>query len=190
MARDKNSLSDYLRSLYGIEPLPLQEEIELARRIQAGDEDALDRLVTHNLRFVVSILKELPTWHHGTIELEDLVGYGNFWLLHAAKKWIPSNGARFATYAKPFILKGVRRDVDNTSNLIRLPVNVSEELRRMQYQERHMTQELGREPRACELAQRLEISESRLYQLRGYLLREPTSLESFNQEHMSEESEE
>ena len=190
MPKDKNSLSDYLRSLYGIEPLPVEEEVRLAGLIQDGDEDALERLVTHNLRFVVSILKELPAWHHGSIPIEDLVGYGNYHLLQAARRWTPTNGARFATYAKQFVLKGVRRDVDNTSNIIRLPVNVSELIKRMKYQERILSQELGRDARPSELADRMGISERRVHQLKGYLVREPTSIEAFKQDQLSEESEE
>jgi len=188
--KDKNSLSDYLRSLYGIDPLSVEEEVRLAGLIQAGDEDALDKLVTHNLRFVVSILKELASWHHGSIPIEDLVGYGNYWLLYAAKRWTPTNGARFATYAKQFILKGVRRDVDNTSNIIRLPVNVSEEIKRMRYAERILSQSLGREPRPGEVAQHMGIGEERVQQLQGYLIREPSSLEAHRQDQLTEESEE
>ena len=87
-------------------------------------------------------------------------------------------------------LKGVRRALDNEWSLIRVPVNVAEEIRRMKYTERAMGQELGRDPTDAELADRLKIHVSRLDQLREHITREPASLESFNQEKFQEENEE
>ena len=72
MRNDKNALSDYLRSLYNVHPLPLEEEEELSRRIQAGDDLALEKLIKHNLRFVVSVIKDTPAWHHGSVPIESL----------------------------------------------------------------------------------------------------------------------
>lgn len=158
--------------------------------IQAGDSRALDKLIRHNLRFVVSVVKETPAWHHSSVPFEDLIAIGNESMLRAAKKWVPKNGARFATYAKPFIVKGIRRALDNEWSLIRVPVNIAEEIRRMKYNERVMTQELGRDPTDQELADRLLIHPSRLTELREFIAREPSSLESFNQEKFQEESEE
>jgi len=187
---DRSAISSYLGRLYSVQPLPLAEEERLAGMIAAGDNAALDKLVRHNLRFVVSVVKETPAWHHGSVPFEDLIAMGNEALIRAAKKWTPKNGARFATYAKPFILKGVRRALDNEWSLIRVPVNVAEEIRRMKYTERVMGQELGREPTDAELADRLKIHVSRLDQLREHITREPASLETFNQEKFQEESEE
>jgi RNA polymerase primary sigma factor len=185
---DKNALSDYLRSLYNVEPLTLEEEESLARRIQAGDEMALEKLITHNLRFVVSVIKNTPAWHHGTMPMEDLLAMGNEALLKAGRRWVPKNNSRFATYAINFILKDVRRGIDNYGNLIRIPVNVAEEIRRMKYTERVLTQKLGREPRSSELADELEIHEKRVTKLKALLLREPVSLDTYNQEKFQEES--
>lgn len=190
MRTDKNALSDYLRSLYDIKPLPLEEEEALSRRIQAGDESALEKLITHNLRFVVSVIKDTPAWHHGSVPMEDLLAMGNEALLKAGRRWVPKNNARFATYAKNFILKDVRRGIDNYGNIIRIPVNVAEEIRRMKYTERILTQKLGREPKTSELADALQVHESRINKLRGYLLREPVSLDAYNQEKFQEDSEE
>jgi RNA polymerase primary sigma factor len=185
---DKNALSDYLRSLYNVEPLTLEEEESLARRIQAGDEMALEKLITHNLRFVVSVIKNTPAWHHGSMPMEDLLAMGNEALLKAGRRWVPKNNSRFATYAVNFILKDVRRGIDNYGNLIRIPVNVAEEIRRMKYTERVLTQKLGREPRSSELADELEIHEKRVTKLKALLLREPVSLDTYNQEKFQEES--
>lgn len=189
MANDKNSLSDYLRGLYAVKVLPLEEEERLAKMIQAGDAAALDKLVRHNLRFVVSVVKDTPAWHHGSVPFEDLISMGNEALVRAARKWVPKNGARFATYAKPFIMKGVRRAMDNEESLIRIPVNVAEEVRKMQYTERVMTQELRRKPTPAELSDRMRVHESRVSELQNLTAREPVSLEMYNQEKFQEDVE-
>lgn len=190
MRNDKNALSDYLRSLYDIKTLPLEEEEKLSERIQKGDDLALEKLVKHNLRFVVSVIKDTPAWHHGSVPMDDLLAMGNEALLKAGKRWVPKNGARFATYAKNFIMKDVRRGIDNYGNMIRIPVNVAEEIRKMKYTERILLQKLGREPRASELADAMEVHESRIIKLRGYLLREPVSLDAYNQEKFQEDGDE
>lgn len=190
MKRDKTALSDYIRVLYRHPVLPVNEEERLSKMIQAGDNAALDKLVRHNLRFVISVVKDMPAWHHSAVPFEDLVAMGNEALLKAAKRWVPKNGARFATYAKPFIIKGVRRALDNEWSLIRVPVNVLEEIRRMKYSERVLSQELGREPTTRELADKLKVHEDRVNDLRNMLSMEPVSLEVYNQEKFQEESEE
>jgi RNA polymerase primary sigma factor len=188
----RSSITNYLGGLYRTQPqpLPLEEEERLAGMIAAGDQAALDKLIRHNLRFVVSVVKETPAWHHGVVPFEDLIAMGNEALIRAARRWVPKNNARFATYAKPFIIKGVRRALDNEWALIRVPVNIAEEIRRMKYAERVLTQELRRAPTDEELADRLLVHVSRLDELRACIVKEPTSIESFNQEKFKEESEE
>lgn len=190
MPNDSSAVSIYLRGLYAYQPLPQHEEERLAGMIQAGDSNALDKLVRHNLRFVVSVIKSTPAWHHGSVPFEDLIAMGNEALLRAARRWRPKNGAKFITYAKPFIIKGVRRALDNEWNMIRVPVNVAEEIRRMKYFERVLTQEAGRDPTDEELANRLEVHVSKIASLREYLQREPTSLETFNPEKFQEDNDE
>jgi len=184
----KNSLSDYMRSLYGIQPLTVEEERNLATRISQGDDLALEKLVTHNLRFAVTTIKNTPTWHHSGVDMEDLIGFGNEALLLAARKWKPMDNIRFISYARQVILTEVNRGVANTKNLIRLPVNVTEEIRRMRYTERTLTQQLGREPTVHELAQKLNVSPLRIAELNGILNKEPISLENFNTEHLGDET--
>ena len=184
MRTTRNSLSDYLKSLYAIHPLTHEEEIVLSQRIQQGDEYALEKLVTHNLRFVVSTIKQTPTWQHSTVPMEDLLGYGNEALIDAAKKWIPKNNARFVTYAKKFILRGVNRAVANTSNLIRLPVNWVEEIRRMKYAERLLTQEIGRTPSSRELADKMGVATKHINHIKTLLMKEPISLDVINNDHL------
>ena len=187
MRNRRNSLSDYMKSLYGIEPLTMQEERELAERIAKGDELALETLVTHNLRFVVTTIKNTPTWHHSGVDMEDLIGLGNEALLLAAKKWKPMDDIRFISYARQVILTEVNRGVANTKNLIRLPVNVTEEIRRMRYTERILTQKLGREPTLNEVSKELNADPLRVAELNGILNKEPISLENFNTEHLGDD---
>ena len=188
MANDYDTLNHYLQSLFGIDPRPVEEEHNLAKQIQAGDHRALEKLVKHNLRFVVFLLKNTTAWQHGMTSVEDLINIGNEQLVKSAKRWIPTNNARFATYARSFILKGTRRELDNTSNMIRLPVNVSEQIKKMNYNNRALSQVLGRKPKASEIATMMGVHENVVLKLQSYIGREPVSLESIDEErHMEDD---
>jgi RNA polymerase primary sigma factor len=181
---NRSALSDYLKLLYDYEPLSQEEEITLSERIHSGDMLALEKLVTHNLRFVVSTIKATPMWQHSSVPMEDLLGFGNEELINAAKKWKPKNNARFVTYAKKFIIRGVNRAVANTSNLIRLPVNWIEEIRRMKYAERLLSQELGRVPTSKELADKMGVPVKQINHVQTLLLKEPISLDVVNNDYL------
>lgn len=190
MSNERNSLSMFLAQLYSINPLTVAEEHALAPKVQAGDPNAIDKLITHNLRYVVSLVKRLPTWTYGRVDIEDLVSAGYEGMLVASKRWEPKEGIRFIGFAKPFIERSVMRCVENTANLIRLPVNVSEEIRKMKYHERILMQEVGRQPTVHELAERLGVETMRIHQLRGFIQREPKSLDAINTEHLEMDGEE
>jgi RNA polymerase primary sigma factor len=183
----KNALTDYLQSLYGIPTLTQEEEADLAYRIAQGDDYALEKLVTHNLRFVVSVIKKMPNWSHSNMPMEDLLSFGNEALMNAARKWQPQGKIRFASYAKKFIQLDVQRGVANTKNIIRLPVNITEEVRRIKYATRMLTQELGRTPTDRELAIKLNVSPNRIAYINSILNKEPVSLEIYNSEHLDQE---
>jgi RNA polymerase primary sigma factor len=180
-------LTDYLQSLYGVDILPTEEEHRLAYRIAEGDQKALDKLIKHNLRFVVYIVRKMTAWKYSRMPLEDLLAMGNEQLTIAARRWTPTNNARFATYARSFIEKGVRRELDNTANLIRLPVNIMEAVKKMNYNERALSQVLGRKPKISEVATMMGVDEERVRLLQSYLTREPVSLEHLNEERFLEE---
>ena len=186
--KENDILSDYLQALYGVEPLEVAEEHRLAKLIAKGDDLALEKLVTHNLRFVVYVVRKMTAWHHGKVPVEDILAMGNEALLIAAKRWEPKNNARFATYAKSFIEKGVRRDLDNTANLIRLPINIMEQIKKLNYNKRNLTQILGREPKISELATIMGVSEGKIHQLQGHINKEPISLNNLKQEKYAEEN--
>lgn len=182
--------TDYLQSLYGIRTLSTAEEHELAKKIADGDDEALEKLVTHNLRFVPHVVTKMTAWQHGKTPMEDILAIGNEMLLVAARRWKPYKDVPFAGYARPFIERGVRRELDNTSNTIRLPINIMEELKRMNYNERALSQVLGRKPSVAELATIIGCTTTRIHQLRGYVSREPISLDNLNSESLHEENEE
>ena len=189
---DNDIKTDYLQELMrmNIPTLSLDEERALGLRIAQGDDKALDRLVKHNLRFVPYVLKSGSYWQHSKMPVEDVIGIGNEMLIIAAKRWKPMGNIRFSAFARPFIIRGVQRELDNTSNIIRLPINVMEGIKRMNYNEQALAQVLGRMPTAQELATLMDVPTSKIHQLKGYLSREPVSLDALNQERHSEENEE
>ena len=187
--KENDVLSDYLQSLYGIDPLPMEEEHRLATLIANGDETALNKLVTHNLRFVVYVVRQMTAWNHGKIPIEDMIGMGNEALLQAARKWTtPTNDARFATFAKPFIEMGVRRDIDNTVNIIRLPINIMEQIKKLNYNTNLLSKTLNRKPTTAELAKVMHMSKSKINELQNHINREPVSIHNLKQEKYMEES--
>lgn len=175
-------LTDYLQSLHGIPVLTHEEEWELASKACNGDEKAIEKLVKHNLRFVVFTVRKLAAWNHSRVPQEDIIGLGNEGLLKAARQWKPTNGAKFATYAKPFILRAVERGLDNTENIVRIPIKVREEIRKMTYMERMLTNVLGRTPSTVELSSVLNKDSKRINQLKFFLIQEPSSLDAINTE--------
>lgn len=180
-------LTDYLQSLHGVAVLDHEEEYRLADLIAKGDALAIDKLVTHNLRFVVYTVRKLAAWNHSRVPQEDLIGFGNEGLLKAARQWKPTNGAKFATYAKPFILRAVERGLDNTENIVRIPIKVREEIRKMTYTERALTNALGRTPTNSEIASVMGKPLSRVQQLKFFLLQEPSSLDAINSDKVEDD---
>ena len=181
MVRDNDSLTSYLQGMMAedIRGLTKEEEYALAERIAQGDRVALDALIRHNLRLVVYMMRKTTAWQHSSIPPEDLIQLGNVGLVLAAKKWVPTKNARFASYAGNYILRYVTRQLDNTERTIRLPINVVESVKKMSYVERQLKQVLGREPKIQELANEMGVSTRKVSQLKGYVLREPVSLEGF-----------
>lgn len=185
--------TDYLQELMAMDipTLPLKYEHELGHRIAKGDEDAYDELVKHNLRLVpYMVSSKMTAWHHGKTPMDDLIQMGNEALLLAARRWKPTKGVRFSSYACAFIRRFVLRELNNTENVIRLPVNIMQDIKKMRYEEQALSQILGRSPSVAEVAKVLGVAVKRVHQLQGYLVREPISLDSLENEKFNEESEE
>jgi len=192
MANDKDIKTDYLQELMriNIPVLPFEEQKALAERIQKGDEEALDKLVTHSLRFVLHTVSKMSCWQHSKVPHEDIIAIGNEMLIVAAKRWKPIGNIKFSAFARKFIIRGVQRELDNTANIIRLPVNIMEALKKMNYTERALSQVLGRKPTVQELATILNTTPTKVHQLRGYISREPISLDNIEQDKHFEEQDE
>jgi RNA polymerase primary sigma factor len=143
--------------LQDIQKLPLikdpAEERRLARRVQRGDEKAAERLVTANLRCVISYVKKYQG--HG-LDLSELVAIGNEGLLKAVKKFDPDQGVKFISYAVWWVRQAVLKALAEQTRSVRIPLNQNSQLIRMSRTETYLSQELGREPTDNEIAKALE----------------------------------
>jgi RNA polymerase primary sigma factor len=150
------SFDQYLRD---IQKLPMitdpAEEKRLARRALAGDEAAAERLVTANLRFVISYVKKYQG--HG-LDLSELVAIGNEGLLKAVRKFDPEHGVKFISYAVWWVRQAVLKALAEQTRSVRIPLNQNSALIRMSRAETFLTQELGREPTDQEIALALNDS--------------------------------
>src|SRR5512147_887679 len=139
--------------LQDIQKLPLiqdpEEERRLARRAQKGDEKAAERLVTANLRFVISYVKKYQG--HG-LDLSELVAIGNEGLLKAVRKFDPDHGVKFISYAVWWVRQAVLKALAEQTRSVRIPLNQNSHLIKMSKAEGFLTQELGREPTDAEIA--------------------------------------
>jgi RNA polymerase primary sigma factor len=143
--------------LQDIQKLPLIKDVEveraLARRAQQGDPAAAERLVTANLRFVISYVKKYQG--HG-LDLSELVAIGNEGLLKAVRKFDPDQGVKFISYAVWWVRQAVLKALAEQTRSVRIPLNQNSHLIRMARTETYLTQELGREPTDEEIARALE----------------------------------
>jgi len=168
------NLAVYLGEISRIPLLTREQEVELARRIRAGEETAKQQLIEANLRLVVQIARR---YINRGLPLPDLIEEGNIGLLRAAEKYEPDRGTRFSTYATWWIRQAVSRALANQARTIRLPVHVEMLLGRYKREHRRLTQTLGRTPTAGELAQALGASEEQVEELEELGL-QPVSLDA------------
>ena len=168
------NLGVYLAEIARIPLLTREEEQALARRVQAGDEAAKQRLVEANLRLVVQIARR---YLNRGLPLPDLIEEGNLGLLRAVEKFAPERGTRFSTYATWWIRQAVTRALANQARTIRLPVHVELLLARYVREQSRLTQTLGRTPTAEELAQALGTSAREIAELEE-VRQHPVSLDA------------
>lgn len=145
----------YLRSIGRIRLLTAAEEIELARRIQIGDDIAKKKLVQANLRLVVSIAKK---YQGRGLPLLDLIQEGNLGLIRAAEKFDAERGYKFSTYATWWVRQGITRAIADKSRTIRVPVHMVETINNLRKVTRKLSQDLDRKPTLEELAKAMEVS--------------------------------
>src|SRR6059036_1779679 len=152
---ERDILDQYL---YEVSTYPLlkgTEEIEVARRIRAGDPDALQELVQRNLRFVISVAKK---YQNRGMPLIDLIGEGNVGLLTAARKFDPDQGVKFISYAVWWIRQAILAAIARHGRTVRVPLNRTADLSRITRTSETLRQELRREPTAEEVAAEVGLS--------------------------------
>jgi len=150
---EHSSLRLYLRDAVETPLLTPQEEVNLARRIQKGDEAAREHMIRANLRLVIKIAREYEDYG---LPLLDLVNEGNIGLMRAVERFDPDRGAKLSTYAAWWIKQSIKRALSNQSKSIRLPIHVVQELARMKKAEVRLEADLGRPATDAELAGELE----------------------------------
>ena len=164
----------YLKEIGRVELLNHDQEIELAKRILEGDEQAKKELAAANLRLVVSIAKRYVG--RGMLFL-DLIQEGNMGLIKAVEKFDYTKGFKFSTYATWWIRQSVTRALADHARTIRVPVHMVETINRMSKMQRKLTLELGYEPSTKELATALDMTEEKVLEIMQ-IAREPASLET------------
>ncbi len=164
----------YLKEIGKIPLLSAEEELELARKISEGDEEAKKRMVEANLRLVVSVAKH---YLGRGMQLLDLIQEGNMGLLKAVEKFDYTKGYKFSTYATWWIRQSITRAVADQARTIRIPVHMVETINRVSRTSRSLVQELGREPTLFEISEHLGISEEKIAEVMK-IAQDPVSLET------------
>lgn len=164
----------YLKEIGKIPLLTMEEEIELAKRMELGDERAKKRLAEANLRLVVSIAKR---YVGRGMQFLDLIQEGNLGLIKAVDKFDYRKGYKFSTYATWWIRQAITRAIADQARTIRIPVHMVETINRLIRTSRQLVQELGREPTAEEIAEKMEIPVERVREIRK-ISQDPVSLET------------
>lgn len=164
----------YLKEIGKVPLLTAEEEIELAKRMEEGDEEAKKKLAEANLRLVVSIAKRYVG--RGMLFL-DLIQEGNLGLIKAVEKFDYRKGYKFSTYATWWIRQAITRAIADQARTIRIPVHMVETINKLIRVSRQLLQELGREPLPEEIAKEMDISEERVREILK-ISQEPVSLET------------
>ena len=164
----------YLKEIGKVPLLDAEEEKELARRMSDGDEEAKNKLVEANLRLVVSIAKRYVG--KGMFFL-DLIQEGNLGLMKAVEKFDYKKGYKFSTYATWWIRQAITRAIADQARTIRIPVHMVETIHKVSRYSRQMLQELGREPTADEIGEKMGMSADRVRDIMK-IAQDPVSLET------------
>ena len=155
--RETASLDKYLHDIGKVELITAEEEVELARKIKDGDQEALEKLTKANLRFVVSVAKQ---YQNQGLSLPDLINEGNLGLIKAAQRFDETRGFKFISYAVWWIRQSILQALAEQSRIVRLPLNKIGTINKINKAYAFLEQEYEREPRADEIAALLDITES------------------------------
>ena len=153
--RESQSLEKYLQEIGKVDLLTPEEEVDLAKRIKQGDQEALEKLTKANLRFVVSVAKQ---YQNQGLSLSDLINEGNLGLIKAAQRFDETRGFKFISYAVWWIRQSILQALAEQSRIVRLPLNKVGSLNKINKAFSELEQAYEREPSPEELAEMLEIS--------------------------------
>ena len=153
---EEGSLDQYLRDISQFPLITRDEEVRLAQLIRQNDQEALEKLVRSNLRFVVSVAKK---YQNQGVSLSDLINEGNLGLIRAAHKFDETKGIKFISYAVWWIRQAILQALAEQSRIVRVPLNRAGTLHRIGKRANALLQELGREATHAEIAEEMEISE-------------------------------
>ena len=165
MTTEKNdtAIKVYLREIGRIALLTPEQEIELAVKIKKGDGQARARMISSNLRLVVTIAQDYANLG---LPLLDLISEGNVGLTIAVDRFDPSKGAKLSTYAAWWIRQSIKRALSNQGRTIRLPVHLGEKISKMRRVALHLSEEIGREPTDDELGEEIGIASEKVSHLK------------------------
>jgi len=153
--RETASLDKYLQEIGKVDLITADEEVELAQRIKAGDQIALEKLTKANLRFVVSVAKQ---YQNQGLTLPDLINEGNLGLIKAAKRFDETRGFKFISYAVWWIRQSILQALAEQSRIVRLPLNKIGSINKINKMYAFLEQENEREPSPEEIAQKLDMT--------------------------------
>ena len=157
--RESASLDKYLQEIGTYELISVEEEVELARRIKKGDQDAIEKLTRANLRFVVSVAKQ---YQNQGLSLPDLINEGNLGLIKAAEKFDETRGFKFISYAVWWIRQSIMQAINEQSRIVRLPLNQVSSLTKYKKAIIKFEQIHHRKPTDEELSEILEVSTEKI----------------------------
>ena len=159
--RESKSLDKYLQDISKIDMITANEEVELAQKIRAGDQLALNKLTTANLRFVVSVAKQ---YQNQGLKVPDLINEGNVGLVKAAKRFDETRGFKFISYAVWWIRQSILQALAEQSRIVRLPLNKIGSINKIKKAFSYLEQAHERPPSAEEIAKELDLSVSEVKQ--------------------------
>jgi RNA polymerase primary sigma factor len=154
--RADESISRYFQEINKYSMISAEEEVDLAVRIKAGDDDALEKLVVANLRFVISVAKQ---YQNQGLSFSDLINEGNLGLVKAAKKFDETRGFKFISYAVWWIRQSIIQAISEQTRIVRLPLNRLSSINKITKAIPYLEQAYEREPTDSEIAEYLELSD-------------------------------
>jgi len=171
---DLDTLKLYIQEISQVPLLTAEEEVTLAKRIQAGDDKARDLMIRANLRLVVKIAHD---YNHFGLPLLDLISEGNIGLMKAIERFDPEKGGKLSTYAAWWIKQTIKRALANQTKTIRLPIHLGDRIAKMRKATAALQEKLGREPLDQEIADVIGFSVAKVSYLKAIILHQ-TSLDA------------